>query len=271
MPLPCSLDRAIHCIAVDHHFFMRSSCSHGVRSRAGRMSKLPRNYVSTCPTAPSRLCHLRSKNSSSASGKVWSGCSHAKQQTSDTFRCRSAASDSSERDFGPQTSPAGSRREGKSSNWGSGWSKRSSSGSVFKKQPLKGKLDQQQHNGGSSESSSAAVAGSAAEQIDPQLEASIRMNVERANQTLQDIVQVRIATSSNMRIISSMTQQQQVSFSCTLTRPVRQQQGVLQEGVEYQPASRLEVQQPWVVFHFRCMVCQAPISAQASHCQFNQH
>lgn len=103
-------------------------------------------------------------------------------------RCR-ATSDSSP-SFGPQQ-PSSSSSKASKSSWGSGWSGKrggGGGGSVFKKQ-------QQQQDGPQADSPQHQRAGSEAEQLDPQLEASIRMNVERANQTLQDIVQVSTQVS----------------------------------------------------------------------------
>lgn len=67
---------------------------------------------------------------------------------------------------------------------------------MFKKQPSKGPEQQGSSNGAPSPSSAAAGSPAEDQQLDPQLEASIRMNVERANQTLQEIVQVT-AESTN--------------------------------------------------------------------------
>jgi uncharacterized membrane protein len=57
---------------------------------------------------------------------------------------------------------------------------------VFKKQQSSGSTSQK----AKPDTSNPSATPAAAEQLDPQLEASIRMNVERANQTLQEIVQV---------------------------------------------------------------------------------
>jgi hypothetical protein len=111
------------------------------------------------------------QRSSSSSGSRGSSCS-----------CR-ATSDSSA-SSGPQQ-PSSSSSKASKSSWGSGWSgKRSGgAGSVFKKQSQQEKEPQ-------ADGPQQGAAVPEAEQLDPQLEASIRMNVERANQTLQDIIQV---------------------------------------------------------------------------------
>jgi uncharacterized membrane protein len=59
---------------------------------------------------------------------------------------------------------------------------------VFKKQGKQEPARQQKTN-----ETPAAQQTAAGDRLDPQLEASIRMNVERANQTLQEIVQAGAA------------------------------------------------------------------------------
>jgi hypothetical protein len=132
-----------------------------------------------------RFCHLRhspqNAGSIDSSRTGWGDCHSSGLHRQGSCKCR-ASSDQTSGSQKPISGTSNSASPGKSS-WGSSWGKRSG-GSVFKKQ---GKQESARHEKPSQSSPEQQAAAS--DRLDPQLEASIRMNVERANQTLEEIVQ----------------------------------------------------------------------------------
>lgn len=170
---------------------MRSSCTVPAGPRLGTRHASSTTKGLTCSAkAPQQCQSINSRSSSASSSNRWSGCCTPHGHSHGSSICLAASNGPFDPDVGPQKALAGdsssSSKEGKASSWGSGWSKRSSSGSVFKKQQPLGSASQK----AKPDSSTSPAAPAAAEHLDPQLEASIRMNVDRANQTLQEIVQV---------------------------------------------------------------------------------